>query len=880
MNTKWTILLAKETMRKYLLGNLPPKSDLPGFIARDHSNVRELVDYNDGEFDKINQQALEDLLKIDIEELYTSESNLSGEILEAIDGEANEVITLDEVSKGEAQNFYTTLDLTNENVARAIGQYGYRLATSRGKSLEPILELLLVEPNSGYDSRVTKNAKEGWRDATYNYYKEMADGAIKEGEYHKDFYRIAVGSIKKITLTSAEDAEWGSSMADWLKENGHTKGIKEQKDLNDKPFYSLFNKDIKFSDMNEEDFFNFMNELGSVSPAKWKGFIQKILNQMVKFDTANPKVDGLTSEQLKTILGGSENFSNDIANYMEQLNPKTIIRGERRGSRRAFSPGEISNKPDSASTLGYESERGGGKLSRDDANEESDQKTQFRYAGEKYDDKTGRVIPRNINPDEPVPTILDTDIKVDTSIVEGIKTVEEDDLVVSINNALRFFEDNSRLVFDVKVNKTSKVYTITTKEQKWNPAPDFLNVQESKLTKINSPKLFTSKMNVDFNANHEVAAQENMAERAIVSLEEQGEFKPIKLLIELTNDLVESSDDIKRLYREIDKNVEEDYFNPLEEIQEVLDREDLLSDLESDERKDDTAEDFIPLVSVLNKVQTSFIQYIANSNKKDIVEEEEEEEESIIDETSDESSLLDDNDIATMKLLGDRMDSFSLNLRKVLEYSKPEPTTLEENEEIMERLFITEKGKTFKPIYEEILNGKSLERIHKPAIISALQEHFGLSVITDNDEEKIETWETYKRILESQNMKLEDIFLATITNQNTDERKWGQPARWDTEGTIKFKIIIREGSEIVIQSEVIYNQEFEIKVALTDGSAKITPYNKDQQSAKARDRQGKKTTNVTALGRDVSQWGLGTDKTRKDFIDKLEDRLQRLRSVI
>ena len=71
-----------------------------------------------------------------------------------------------------------------------------------------------------------------------------------------------------------------------------------------------------------------------------------------------------------------------------------------------------------------------------------------------------------------------------------------------------------------------------------------------------------------------------------------------------------------------------------------------------------------------------------------------------------------------------------------------------------------------------------------------------------------------------------------------------------------------------------------MKVALTDGSAKITPYNKDQQSAKARDRQGKKTTNVTALGRDVSQWGLGTDKTRKDFIDKLEDRLQRLRSVI
>ena len=172
-NTEWNNEIALNAMKRYIIPNKFNKLDkyfIP-WIVDDHSEVKGLIGYNDDNFDAINKAALEELLKLDINEIvklaevaFVGESEkdviTDAEIIESIQQELDvllsqrdrlmfdedknitndymlrlqklveqketrQVITLKEVLQNQGSRFYTSIDISDEDMGGLIGEYGF-----------------------------------------------------------------------------------------------------------------------------------------------------------------------------------------------------------------------------------------------------------------------------------------------------------------------------------------------------------------------------------------------------------------------------------------------------------------------------------------------------------------------------------------------------------------------------------------------------------------------------------------------------------------------------------------------------------------------------------------------------------------------------------
>ena len=172
-NTEWNNEIALNAMKRYIIPNKFNKLDkyfIP-WIVDDHSEVKGLIGYNDDNFDAINKAALEELLKLDINEIVKlAEVAFAGEsekdvitdaqiiqgiqqemqVLESqkeqlmfdedkqiIDNyiqrlkglseqkEVRQVITLKQVLQNQGSRFYTSIDISDEGMGGLIGEYGF-----------------------------------------------------------------------------------------------------------------------------------------------------------------------------------------------------------------------------------------------------------------------------------------------------------------------------------------------------------------------------------------------------------------------------------------------------------------------------------------------------------------------------------------------------------------------------------------------------------------------------------------------------------------------------------------------------------------------------------------------------------------------------------
>ena len=187
---------------------LKSKADLPGFISTDHTGSRGLQGYDDDTFDSINRKAFEALKNSKIIDFYNETEadqieEALGQTLRGAEGD----LTLQDALKGNARNFFTTLDLENPNVMRAIGQYGFAQAISAGGLVKPLKALLFTEKD-GNKRVLTGDAKnwktrqmlEGLKDAQNTYYRDAAERMLN-AEYYSDMKGL-IGD--KIELTNNE----------------------------------------------------------------------------------------------------------------------------------------------------------------------------------------------------------------------------------------------------------------------------------------------------------------------------------------------------------------------------------------------------------------------------------------------------------------------------------------------------------------------------------------------------------------------------------------------------------------------------------------------------------------------------------------------------
>ena len=172
-NTEWNNEIALNAMKRYVIPNKFNKLDkyfIP-WIVDDHSQVKGLIGYNDDNFDAINKAALEKLLELDINEIvklaevvFVGENEkdviTDTEIIESIQQELDvllsqrdklmfdedknitndymlrlqklveqketrQVITLKEVLQNQGSRFYTSIDISDEDMGGLIGEYGF-----------------------------------------------------------------------------------------------------------------------------------------------------------------------------------------------------------------------------------------------------------------------------------------------------------------------------------------------------------------------------------------------------------------------------------------------------------------------------------------------------------------------------------------------------------------------------------------------------------------------------------------------------------------------------------------------------------------------------------------------------------------------------------
>ena len=871
-------------MTDYINGD---KADLPGFISTDHTGSRGLKGYDDDTFDSINRKAFEAIKNSKIIDFYneTEADQIADALAESIRGPEGD-LTMDDALKGNARNFFTTLDLEDPNVMRAIGQYGFAQAISAGGMVKPVKALIfskkdemgrLLRDEQGnlVEREDAKNWKrkqllEGLKDAQDTYYKNAAERMLN-AEYYSDMKGL-IGD--KIELTNNEHDAFGKEFANWSNVNMPEIAVDEKSDLKGNVYYQLPKPGDKYiinmANLDNEDVGAVLDVIRELNINKWKRLMRKAVNNLIKLDGAKPQVRGITEEELQEIIGGAAKIQEELTQELNDLvdevdesgKPKEMLAG-RRGTRERVTPGDFSSdKPD---------------FRRDFTADEPD----------KFDEK-GRLI---------TPPVKDSDYDPENLRVERdiqrIETVDVEDLIRELTpiTTLEQFIDNSTI--DVKVNKKSKVYTVTTNEEDWNLYEEFLGVTDADraVMKISSPGKFGGKMDINTGRHIEEEEDEGLSVEIIAGMLKTKE-KSNRLFVNIKDtisSLLDDKDIILRYYKlvsedEINDDEIEETIKSLEDYMGDLTEEELLEKLSNynEEESEALREVLRPFNRLFSKINDSFIDYTENVREveEEQVRQDEEadkrgEEIEVEAETQEDRMSIRDN--TAIKTFDTLLTAYENNITKLKNYESSD-NSIEDTQEAMDEFLATPKGLPFKETYVDVLDGEDLNELNRPAVLQRLREFYNLEEV-NVDEDVKSIVESYIRDDIMQTHKLVDIFTVLITKESINPKKWTQMAKYTSAGKIQFRLIFRASEAgVSAEAEIIYNQEFEIKPVLAE-SSRIDYTTRRQQRAASIDRRGGQRS-VTALGREIRENGFGVDKKRKAFIDKIVERLQQLEMVI
>lgn len=864
------------------------KADLPGFISTDHTGSRGLQGYDDNTFDGINRKAFEALKNSKIIDFYneTQADQIADALAETLRGGEGD-LTLQDALEGNARNFYTTLDLENPNVMRAIGQYGFAQAISAGGMVKPVKALIFSEKDEMgrllrdeqgnlVDREDAKNWKikqllEGLKDAQNTYYRDAAERMLNV-EYYSDMKSL-IGN--KIELTENENDAFGREFANWSQSNMPEIPVDEKSDLKGNVYYKIPKPGKKYiigiDSLSNEDVGVVLDVIRELSISKWKNLMKKAVNGLIKLEGLKPQVKGITEEELKEIIGGAAKIEqeltrelNDLVDEVDETGmPKQMLAG-RRGTRERVTPGDLSS-------------------------DEPDFKRDFRLDEPNKFDEKGRLIkpPVKASDYDPENLRVERDIQI-------IETVDKDDIIKALTpiTTLDKFTDNSTI--DVRVNKKSKVYTVTTEEQDWNLYEDFLGVSSSDraVAKISSPGNFGGKIDLNTGRHIEEVEEGFSVEVIREMLKPSGVNEKLFVSVkDSLNSILDDKDIILRYYNlvstedEKDNDEIEDTISDLENYIGELSEDELLNLLKTyNSEESETLNGLLrPFNTLMKKVNNAFINHteeVRESNEEQIRRDEE------VDESGEEIEVEpetqeDRTDIQTntaIKTFTNFLDAYEKTFRKLSDY-RPSEDSMEDLQNAMDEFLATPAGLPFKETYVNVLDGKELNEMNRPAVLQRLEEYYNLDK-SKLEEGKEELVESFIRDDIMQTHKLVDIFTNIITNEETNPKRWSQMAKYTSAGKIQFRFIItvRETGETTHRAEIIYNQEFQIKPVLGETS-RIQFTNPKQQAAASIDRRGGQKS-MTALGREIKENGFGIDKKRKEFIDKIVESLQQLEMVI
>lgn len=871
-------------MADYITGD---KADLPGFISTNHTDSRGLKGYDDDTFDSINRKAFEIIKNSKIIDFYneTQADQIAEALAETIRGPEDD-LTIGDALAGNARNFFTTLDLENPNVMRAIGQYGFAQAISAGGMVEPVKALLFMKKDEAgrpvrdeqgnlVQSEDAKNWKirqllEGLKDAQNTYFTNTAERMIN-AEYYSDMKGL-IGD--KIELTNNEYDAFGKEFANWSNVNMPEIAVEEKSDLKGNVYFQLPKPGDKYiigmANLDNEDVGFVLDIIRELNINKWKRLMKKAVNNLIKLDGAKPQVRGITEKELEEILGGAKNIEEELTQELNDLvdevdesgMPKQMLAG-RRGSRERVTPGNLSSdKPN---------------FERDFTEDKPDE----------FDEK-GRLIKPPVkgsdyDPENP---------RVDRDI-QRIETVNVEDLTRELTpiTTLKQFMDNSTI--DVKINKKSKVYTVTTKEEDWNLYEEFLGVTEADraVMKISSPGKFVNKMEIESLKGEDIEeVEEGLSVEIIEGMLETKEDSN-KLFVNIKDtlsSLLEDKDIILKYYKmvsedEINDDEIEETIKPLEEYIGDLTEEELLDKLSNYSDSETLKSVLIPFNKLFGRMTNAFINYtesVRESKEEQIRQDKEADErgEEIQVEAETQEDRMDIRDNTAIETFVNLLEAYEKDIKKLRDYESSDDS-IEDLQEAMDEFLATPKGLPFKETYVDILNGEDLNETNRPAVLQRFREYYNI--------EESRTDEDTKSIVESlirddlmEDKSLVDIFTVVITNENTNPKQWGQMTKYTSAGKIQFRLIFRvsDTGKTTAEAQVIYNQEFEIKPVLSE-SSRIDFTDNKQQAAASIDRRGGQRS-VTALGREIKENGFGIDKKKKAFIDKIVERLQQLEMVI
>lgn len=828
-NTKYSIDTARRIMVEYILSETINKNKLPTFIRTNHENVRGLIDYNDKEFDKINKTAFEDVLNMDLEDFYGKDDTLAQNLLEDFGYSERTPLTLRDVLEGESLNFYSILDINDENVLRAIGKHGYKQFIKTGNMFNSIKSLFAekVGEDGTTTSQVKANAKviarEGWAEAILNDIFRALDG-IEGAKYPKDFQR---SSPPYIQLTEIEESQWGDMLAEWASDNG-IKGLDTSGEIPRLPN----NRRLILKEMTAQQYFDFLNVLGSLSPIKWKTFLRKVTKKWIEGNYTIPdtvkgerralkegeeSVD-FTGEQLGKLMNISDEYYTQINDYIDNLNPPEVVEVQRRGVEDVDLP-EVG--------------------------------TRTR----------------------------------DTSMVERVETVSES----SLKNVIRDHLVNSKgFDYDVKLSRGQRKYTLTTREQDWIPVDDFLDVKAGKkpYDKISSKGSFTSKMDIPVGGEYEETV-EDIVDGLLSDLIPDKIPKEVTEFLDKVEAIQMSKDEIETYYTQItgvalqaeqslvgeeeqqdledegitgDENIIERLNNFLEPFMVGEEREEIVDGLRN--LDDNMREDLRNLKDICGEISDVFGTYtdsVRNNESEDIVIE----------------PTYSENQLKQLESYDELLDIDIRSLRNLTE-----PATIEEIESNFETLFETEEGKKYEEQYKNILDNRELDEGDFDNIRLSLSKFFNRSLRIVADKGK-ETVFSYLDMFKGESIidKLVNIFYATLTNESNNPKQWGQPTKYTSAGKINFVIMITEKSSgVEAQAVSNYQQNFDIKIVSSLTGVDFATSR--QKSFAQSEGAGKRTYNITTEGKNIAVKGKAVDKVRKSFIDKIEQRIQLLDMVI
>ena len=784
-NTKYSIDTARRIMVEYILSETINKNKLPTFIRTNHENVRGLIDYNDKEFDKINKTAFEDVLNMDLEDFYGKDDTLAQNLLEDFGYSERTPLTLRDVLEGESLNFYSILDITDENVLRAIGKHGYKQFIKTGNMFNSIKSLFAekVGEDGTTTSQVKANAKviarEGWAEAILNDIFRALDG-IEGAKYPEDFN----------------------------------------------------NRRLILKEMTDEQYFDFLNVLGSLSPIKWKTFLRKVTKKWIEGnytipDTVKGEIRELkegeesvnfTGEQLGELMNISDEYYTQINDYIDNLNPPEVVEVQRRGVEDVDLP-EVG--------------------------------TRTR----------------------------------DTSMVERVETVSES----SLKNVIRDHLVNSKgFDYDMKLSRGQRKYTLTTREQDWIPVDDFLDVKAGKkpYDKISSKGSFTSKMDIPVGGEYEETV-EDIVDGLLSDLIPDKIPKEVTEFLDKVEAIEMSKDEIETYYTQItgvalqaeqslvgeeeqqdledegitgDENIIERLNNFLEPFMVGEEREEIVDGLRN--LDDNMREDLRNLKDICGEISDVFGTYtdsVRNNESEDIVIE----------------PTYSENQLKQLESYDELLDIDIRSLRNLTE-----PATIEEIESNFETLFETEKGKKYEEQYKNILDNRELDEGDFDNLRLSLSKFFNRSLKLDAEDVE-ESVFSYLDMFKGENIidKLVNIFYATLTNESNNPKQWGQPTKYTSAGKINFEIMITEKSSgVKAQAVSNYQQNFDIKIVSSLTGVDFATSR--QKSFAQSEGAGKRTYNITTEGKNIAVKGKAVDKVRKSFIDKIEQRIQLLDMVI